>query len=177
MDEFSVGAARFDPYKNFRFRVKWDGRYVAGVSRVSALRRQTEVIRYRSGGDPAIDRRSPGRTEYAPITLERGVTSDREFELWANKLASGPGGTARDFRKELVIEVYDEAGQLATAYRVHRCWVADYQALPELDADANAVALQSLTLEHEGWDRDDLADQAEPHRAEPGRRPDVADGQ
>jgi phage tail-like protein len=159
MAQFTVNAQRFDPYKNFKFRVKWDGRYVAGVSKVSALKRMTEVVKHREGGDASSSRKSPGRTEYEPITLERGVTHDREFEVWANKVwnyGSGLGAetSLRDFRKDITLEVYNEAGQLALAYKVYRCWVAEYQAMPDLDANANAVAIQHIKLETEGWERD-----------------------
>jgi len=159
MAQFSVNAARFDPYKNFKFRVKWDGRYVAGVSKVGALKRTTEVVTHREGGDPSSERKSPGQTKYEAITLERGVTHDLDFEQWANKiwtLGNRDGGevSLQDFRKDIIIEVYNEAGQLAIAYKVYRCWVSEYQAFPELDASANAVAIQTLKLENEGWERD-----------------------
>ncbi len=159
MAQFSVNAKRFDPYKNFKFRVKWDGRYVAGVSKVSALKRTTEVVKHREGGDPSSTRKSPGRTDYEAITLERGVTHDTEFEKWANKVwnyGSGLGSevSLKDFRKDLIIEVYNEAGQVAFAYKVYRCWVSDFQAQADLDANANAVLIQSIKLENEGWERD-----------------------
>ncbi len=159
MPQFNVNATRFDPYKNFKFRVKWDGRYVAGVSKVGALKRTTEVVKHREGGDPSSSRKSPGRTEYEAITLERGVTHDVEFERWANKVWNygallGSEVSLKDFRKDIVIEVYNEAGQLAIAYKLYRCWVSEYQAMPELDANANAVAIQTLKLENEGWERD-----------------------
>ena len=159
MAQFSVNAQRFDPYKNFKFRVKWDGKYVAGVSKVSGLKRTTEVVTHREGGDPSSSRKSPGRSEYEAITLERGVTHDTEFEKWANKVWNFGAGlgqevSLKDFRKEIIIEVYNEAGQLAVAYQVFRCWVSEYQSLPELDANANAVAIQTLKLENEGWLRD-----------------------
>jgi phage tail-like protein len=159
MANFSVNPERFDPYKNFKFRVKWDGKYVAGVSKVGALKRTTEVVEHREGGDPSSVRKSPGQTKYEPITLERGVTHDPEFERWANKVwnyGSGLGSevSLRDFRKDIIIEVYNEAGQLAIAYKVYRCWVSEFQAMPELDASANAVAIQTLTLQNEGWERD-----------------------
>jgi phage tail-like protein len=151
---------RFDPYKNFKSRVKWDnGQYVAGISKVSALKRSTELVEHREGGDPSTSRKSPGRTKYEAITLERGVTHDTEFEKWANKIwnyGSGLGAevSLKDFRKNIIIEVYNEAGQLALAYKVYRCWVSEYQALPDLDANANAVAIQTIKLENEGWERD-----------------------
>ncbi|MDT0943593.1 phage tail protein, partial [Staphylococcus pseudintermedius] len=139
MAQFTVNAQRFDPYKNFKFRVKWDNKYVAGISKVSALKRTTEVVKHREGGDPSSSRKSPGRSEFEAITLERGVTHDKEFEQWANKVwnyGSGLGSetSLKDFRKDLIIEVYNEAGQLAIAYRVYRCWVSEFQALPDLDA-------------------------------------------
>jgi phage tail-like protein len=159
MAEFTVNAQRFDPYKNFKFRVKWDGKYVAGISRVGALSRSTEVVEHRVGGDPNITRKSPGQTSYEPITLERGVTHDPEFEAWANKVWNYGSGFGKevslaDFRKDIIIEVYNEAGQKVLAYNVFRCWVSEYQALPELDSNANEIAIQSLTLQHEGWERD-----------------------
>jgi phage tail-like protein len=159
MAQFSVNTNRFDPYKNFKFRVKWDGRYVAGISKVSALKRTTEVIENRSGGDPSTVFRSPGQTKFEAITLERGVTHDVEFERWANKvwhLGAGLGSevSLKDFRKDILLEFYNESGQVAITYRIYRCWVSEYQALPELDASGNAVAIQTLKLENEGWDRD-----------------------
>ncbi|GIV60232.1 phage tail protein [Rhodocaloribacter litoris] len=173
MAQFSVNAQRFDPYKNFKFRVKWDGRYVAGVSKVSALKRTTEPITHREGGDPSTERKSPGQTKYDAITLERGVTHDVEFERWANKIwnfGSGLGSevSLADFRKDLIIEVYNEAGQVVKAYKVYRCWVSEYQALPELDAGANAVAIETIKLENEGWERDyDVTEPTEPSFTEP----------
>src|SRR5215831_2137185 len=157
MAQFSVNPERFDPYKNFKFRVKWDGRYVAGVSKVSTLKRTTEVVKHRDGGDPSTSRKSPGRTEYDAITLERGVTHDIEFEQWANKvwhLNSGQEVSLKDFRKDLIIEMYNEAGQVVIAYKIFRCWVSEFQAVPDLDANANAVAIQHIKLENEGWQRD-----------------------
>ena len=159
MAQFSVNAKRFDPYKNFKFRVKWDGRYVAGVSKVSALKRTTEVVKHREGGDPSSTRKSPGRTEYEAITLDRGVTHDKEFEQWANKIwnfGAGLGAevSLKDFRKDIILEVYNEAGQLAIAYKIFRSWVSEFQALADLDANANVVLIQHIKLENEGWERD-----------------------
>jgi len=155
MPEFPVNPQRLDPYKNFKFRLKWDGRYVAGISKVSALIRHTEVVKHREGGDPSTSHKSPGRTEYEAITLERGVTQDLEFEAWAN-LAYTYGGqmSLKNFRKDIVLELYNEAGQLVMAYKIFRCWVSEYQALPDLDANGAAVAIQHIKLENEGWERD-----------------------
>jgi phage tail-like protein len=159
MAEFVVNSQRFDPYKNFKFRVKWDGRYVAGISKVSALKRTTEVVKHREGGDPSTSRKSPGRTEFDAITLDRGVTHDVDFEQWAAKvwqIGAGLGAeiSLQDFRKDLIIDFYNEAGQLAISYKVYRAWVSEYQALPDLDSNANAVAIQHIKLENEGWERD-----------------------
>jgi phage tail-like protein len=160
MAQFSVNSQRFDPYKNFKFRLKWDGRYVAGISKVSALKRSTEVVKHREGGDPSSTRKSPGRTEFDAITLERGVTNDVAFEQWANKIWNygaglGAEGSLKDFRKDITLEMYNEAGQLAIAYKIYRCWVSEYQAMPDLDSNANAVAIQHIKLENEGWERDE----------------------
>jgi len=173
MAQFTVNAQRFDPYKNFKFRVKWDSKYVAGVSKVSALKRTTEVVKHRDGGDPSSSRKSPGRTEYEAITLERGVTHDKEFEQWANKVWDygarlGSESALKDFRKDLIIELYNEAGQLAISYKVYRAWVSEFQALPDLDANANAVAIQHIKLENEGWVRDvETAEPSEPTFTDP----------
>jgi phage tail-like protein len=173
MAQFTVNPTRFDPYKNFKFRVKWDGRYVAGISKCSSLKRTTEVVEHREGGDPSSSRKSPGRSKFEAITLERGVTHDVEFERWANKVWNFGAGLGRevslkDFRKDLIIEVYNEAGQLALAYKVYRAWVSEYQALPDLDANANAVAIQHIKLENEGWERDlDVTEPTEPSFVEP----------
>jgi len=159
MADFTVNAQRFDPYKNFKFRIKWDGKYVAGISKVGMLKRTTQVVTHREGGDPSSSRKSPGRTEFDAITLERGVTHDTEFEVWASKVWSLHNGlgseiSLKDFRKDILIELYNESGQLALTYKVYRCWVSEYQALPDLDANANAVAIQHIKLENEGWERD-----------------------
>ncbi len=168
MAKFSVNPTRFDPYKNFKFRVKWDGKYVAGVSKVSALKRTTEVVEHREGGDPSTSRKSPGRTKYEAITLDRGVTHDTTFEDWANKVwnfGAGAGAevSLQDFRKDIIIDVFNEAGQKAISYKVYRCWVSEYQALPDMDSNANAVAIQHIKLENEGWERDtSVTEPAEP---------------
>jgi phage tail-like protein len=171
--QFTVNTNRFDPYKNFKFRLRWDGRVVAGISKVSALKRTTEVVKHREGGDPSSSRKSPGRTEFEAITLERGVTHDVDFEQWANKVwnfGSGLGAetSLRDFRKDVTLELYNEAGQLVIAYRVFRAWVSEFQSLPDLDANANAVAIQHIKLENEGWERDvEVVEPSEPTFVEP----------
>jgi phage tail-like protein len=168
MAQFSVNAQRFDPYKNFKFLVLWDGRVVAGVSKISPMKRTTEVIKHRDGATSNSVRKSPGRTEFDAITLERGVTHDPEFDRWANKvfLINGGLGTEvslRDFRKDIVIQLLNEAGQVAKAYKVYRAWPSEYQIVGELDANANAVAIQSLKLESEGWELDpDVPEPEEP---------------
>lgn len=165
MTQKVIEPGRFDPYKNFKFRVWWDNRYVAGVSKVGALKRTTEVVTHREGGDPSYVRKSPGQTKYEPITLERGVTHDLAFEKWANKVWSFENAKASDeqrtkevsladFRKDVRIDVFNEAGQKVISYWVFRCWVSEFQALPELDASANAIAIENIKLENEGWQRE-----------------------
>jgi phage tail-like protein len=159
MAEFTVNPTRQDPYKNFKFRVKWDGTYIPAISRVTGLIRTTEVVEHREGGDPSTSRKSTGLTQFEPITLERGLTNDTAFEDWANlvgQLGAGLGSelSLADFRKDIYIELYNEAGQLVRAYKVYRCWPSEYRALPDLDANANAVAIEHIKLENEGWERD-----------------------
>ena len=159
MAEFPVNPTRVDPYKNFKFRLKWDGQYVAGVSKVSGLKRTTQVVEHREGGDPSTSHKSPGQTRYEAITLERGLTQDHDFEQWANKVwqlgaALGSEVALADFRKDVTLEFYNEAGQLVLAYKIYRCWPSSYEALPDLDAGANAVAIEHIVLENEGWERD-----------------------
>jgi len=159
MSQFPANPTRVDPYQNFKFRVKWDGKYVAGISKVSPMVRRTEVVQHREGGDPSTSHKSPGRTEYDPITLERGVTQDTAFEDWANKVwqlgaALGSEVSLADFRKDVAIELLNEAGQVVKAYNVYRCWVSEYQALSTLDANSNSVLIEHIKLENEGWERD-----------------------
>jgi phage tail-like protein len=157
--EFTVNAGRVDPYTQFKFRVKWDGRYVAGVDQISALRRETEVVGHREGADPSNQHRSPGLTTYEPIVLSRGRTHDTAFEEWANKVWNHGAGlgsevSLKDFRKNVVLELLNEAGQVALAWQLFRCWPSEYVALGDLDAGNGAVAIESLTLQTEGWVRD-----------------------
>jgi len=157
MAQFSVNTHRFDPYKNFKFRVKWDGKYVAGVSKVSALKKSTEPVTHREGGDPSTSRHSPSVWKFEAITLERGVTHDPEFEKWANLIYNTDGDAAislKNFRKDLILELLNEQGTVALAYKIYRCWVSEYTALPQLDANAHVVAIESMVLQNEGWERD-----------------------
>ncbi|MGE0878936.1 MAG: phage tail protein [Acidimicrobiia bacterium] len=159
MAQFTVNPGRVDPYKGFKFRVKWDGKYVAGVDKISALKRTTEVVDHREGSDLSTTHKSPGMTKYDAITLERGITHDTEFETWANKVwnRDAPRGAETAlaaFRKDVVIELLNEAGQVVLAYQVMRAWPSEYQALPDLDAGASAVAFERIVLQHEGWRRD-----------------------
>lgn len=158
MAQFQVNTHRFDPYKNYMFRVWWDGRPVAGVSKVSALKRTTEVVSHREGGDFSTPRHSPAGSKYEAVTLERGVTWDLEFEAWANKVydvTAGIVSSLKDFRKDVTIQLLNEAGQVVMAYTLFRCWVSEFQAMAELDANANAVLIQSIVLQNEGWQRDE----------------------
>lgn len=163
---FVKNAHRFDPYKNYKFRIIWDDRPVCGVSKVSALKRTTEVVPHREGGENSTDHKSPGRTTYEGITLERGLTHDPEFEKWANLVHPYGGDMAMDlvnYKKELTLEVMNEKGHVVYRYFLHACWVSEYTAIPDLDANANAVAIESMKIELEGWERD--TDTKEPDEA------------
>jgi len=154
---FVVNANRFDPYKNFKFQILWDNKPVMGVSKISALKRTTEVVKHRSGAENSIDHKSPGRTSYEAITLERGLTHDPEFEAWANRVHTYEGDGMMDldgYKKELTIEMMNERGQVAYRYFLHACWVSEFTALPDMDANANAVAIENMKIELEGWERD-----------------------
>ena len=154
--QFTVNASRFDPYKNMKFRVKWDGKYVAGISKVSALKRSTEPVTHREGGDPSTSRVSPSVWKFEPITFERGLTHDPEFENWANLIYNTGGDMAislEKFRKDFIIDLLNEEGVVAKSYKVYRAWVSEYQALPELDANAHAIAIEHMVVQNEGWER------------------------
>jgi len=163
---FVVNAHRVDPYKNFKFRILLDGKPVLGVSKVSALKRTTEVVKHRSGGQNSYDHKSPGRTSYEGVTLERGITHDLEFERWANLVHTYAGDSAMDlvnYKKDLTLEVLNEKNGVAMRYFLFRCWVSEFTAMPDLDANANAVAIEHLKIELEGWVRD--VDTTEPSEA------------
>ena len=154
---FVTNAHRIDPYKNYKFRVIWEGRTVLGVSKVSALKRTTEVVKHREGGENSTDHKSPGRTTYEPVTMERGITHDLEFEAWANLVHpfnGDPGMDLVNFKRSLSLEVMNEKGHVAKRYFLYNCWVSEYTAIPDLDANANAVAIETLKVELESWERD-----------------------
>jgi phage tail-like protein len=164
---FVVNAQRVDPYKNFKFRVLWDGKPVLGISKVGSLKRTTEVVKHRSGGENSYDHKSPGRSSYDAITLERGITHDLEFEKWANKVHSFQGDPVMDlngYKKDLTLEVMNEKGQVALRYHMFNCWVSEFAAVPDLDANANAIAIEHIKVELEGWQRDEAT--TEPNQAQ-----------
>jgi phage tail-like protein len=163
---FVKNAHRVDPYKSYKFRVVWDGRPVLGVSKVGSLKRTTNVVTYREGGENSTNHKSPGQTEYDGLTLERGITHDTEFEKWANLVHPYAGDPAKDlvgYKKDLVLEVMNEKGHVALRYFLHGCWVSEFTAVPDLDASANAVAVETMKIELEGWERD--LDTKEPDEA------------
>lgn len=148
---------RFDPYRTFRFRIKWDSLYVAGMTKMGALRRTTEMVEYREAGENITSRKLPGKSSYAAVTLEAGLTYDTAFEDWANLVndfASHSITSLADFRKNITVDMFNEANQKALSYNLFRCWVSEYQALPDLDAGANAVAITTIKLEYEWFERD-----------------------
>lgn len=164
---FPANAHRHDPYRNFKFQILIDGQSVAGLTKVSALHKKTEVIEYRTGGDPTHSRKVPGRTEYMPITLEQGVTHDPVFEQWANLVNNLDGDAAMsliNFRKDIVLSLLNLQGTVVISYHIKRAWVSEYVALPELESNEEAVvAIQKIVIQHEGWDRDEAT--AEPNES------------
>ena len=159
MPTFSTNAQPFSPYLNFKFVLKVDNKAVAGISKVSGLKRMTEVIEHRAGGDPSMSYKVPGRNKFESITLERGITQDLAFHDWAGRVWNFGAGLGSEvslanFRKDIYLEFYNLAGQLALAWKIYDCWVSEYQALPDLDANANAIAIEHIKLEHHGWARD-----------------------
>ncbi len=167
-DGFVKNAHRYDPYKGYKFRVLWDGKPVLGVSKVGQLRRTTAVVPHRSGGANSTETKSPGRTTYEGPTFERGITHDPEFEKWANLVHPYAGDVAMDlvnYKKELTLEVMNEKGHVAFRYFLHGCWVSEFTAIPALDANADAVAVETIKIELEGWERD--LDTKEPDEASP----------
>lgn len=155
---FPVNAHRYDPYRTFKFQVLIDGRPVAGLQKMGALKKTTEQVKWRSAGDPSHQRNIPGGTSYEAVALEQGLTHDPVFEEWANMVNNieGDGGVSLlNYRKDIVINVLNLQGQVAISYKLFRAWVSEYQALPEFDANSmNTVGIQTLTLQHEGWERD-----------------------
>jgi phage tail-like protein len=157
MAKFTANPQRVDPYRNFKFRIKIDNNYVAGLSKCSSLKKTTEMVEWYESGDPSTPHRLPGKTKYDAITLSAGVTHDTTFEDWANLVNNFLGDASmslKKFRKDITIDVFNEEGQKAISYQVFRCWVSEYQALPELDAAGNAVMISTIKLENEGWQRD-----------------------
>ena len=157
MAKFTVNPQRYDPYRNFKFRIKVDNNYVAGLSKCSALKKSTEMVEWREGGDPSTTHKLPGKTKYDAITLTAGVSHDTTFEDWANLVNNFQGDASmslKNFRKNITIDVFNEADQKVLSYHVYRCWVSEFETLPELDANANAVMIQTIKLENEGWERD-----------------------
>jgi phage tail-like protein len=170
MAQFPTNPTRLDPYKNFKFRVKWDGKYVYGGSKLTGLKRTTEVVEHRSGGDPSTSHKSPGRTKYEAITLERGLTQDPAFHDWAGLAwnygaALGSDLSLADFRRDIYLELYNESGQIVTAYKIYRCWVSEYQAMSDLDANANAIAIEHIKIENEGFECDFSVTESNPPSA------------
>ncbi len=155
---FPVNTHRYDPYRTFKFQVLIDGRPVAGLKKMGALKKSTETVKWRSAGDPSHERVMPGGTKYEPVSLEQGLTHDPIFEQLANLVNNIQGDAAmslKNFRKDIVINVLNLQGQVAISYKLFRAWVSEFQALPELDAGSmNAVGIQTITLQHEGWERD-----------------------
>ncbi len=163
MPRLTPNTNRFDPYRNFRFKVKWDNVYVAGLSKMSALKRSTEMVEWREAGENILSRKLPGKTKFEGVTLEAGLTYDASFQEWAdlvNDFKSHSLVNLAEFRKDIIVDMFNESGVKVISYNLHRCWPSEYQAMPDLDAGANAVAITTLKLEVEWWDRDEAVTEA-----------------
>lgn len=165
MAQFAINTTRTDPYKNFKFQIVWEGRVVAGMSKVSSLKRTTQVVSHREGGDVSTPRHSPGATSFEAITFERGITFDPDFEAWANLVYSTDGDAAvslKNYKRDIIVNVLNLQGVVVRSYRVFRCWVSEYTAQGELDSNANAILMESIVVQNEGWERDpDVVEVAE----------------
>jgi phage tail-like protein len=153
----TVRTGRADPYRSHRFKIKWDGHYVAGLTKMGALKRTTEMVEFREAGVNITSRKLPGKTSFAAVTLEAGITYNTAFEDWANLVndfASHSITNLGEFRKNITLDLFNEAGVKALSYNLYNCWVSEYQAMPDLDAGANAVAIASIKLEYEWFERD-----------------------
>jgi len=165
MAQFAINTTRTDPYKNFKFQIVWEGRVVAGMSKVSSLKRTTQVVSHREGGDVSTPRHAPGATSFEAITFERGVTFDPDFEAWANLVYSTEGDAAvslKNYKRDILVNVLNLQGVVIRSFRVFRCWVSEYTAQGELDSNANAILMESIVVQNEGWERDpDIVEVAE----------------
>ena len=163
MPRMNAQTNRRDPYRNFRFKVKWDGSYVAGLTKMGALKRTTEMVEFREAGVNIVSRKLPGKTSYADVSLEAGITYDSSFEDWANLVNDFASHSITDlgeFRKNIIVDVFNEAGQKALSYNLYNCWVSEWQALPDLDAGANAVAITQIKLVYEWFERDEAVSES-----------------
>ena len=154
-NDTAIKTHRYDPYRTFRFQIEIDGTSVAGMRKMTALKKTTEAVAWRTGGDQTHERKLPGGTKFEPVTLEQGLTMDTTFEDWANKVNKlNDKMSLATFRKNIVIKVMNLQGEVAISYNLYDAWVSEYQALPDLDAGTtNAVGIQSIKIEHEGWER------------------------
>ena len=154
---FSLSSESIDPYRNMKFRIQWNGRYVASFYKISGLKRSTEPVEHRGGGETSASRVFPGVAKFSPISLERGITHDPEFERWVNQIYNtecNESESLKNFREDVIIELLNEQGKVAVAYKLYRCWVSEFMASLELDAKSNAVAIERIVLQNEGFERD-----------------------
>jgi phage tail-like protein len=156
---FPVNAHRHDPYRTFKFQVLLGGVTVAGLSKMGAIKRTTEAVKWRSAGDVSSQRVMPGGSTWEPVSLEQGLSHDPVFEEWANQVNNVVDGDAGmsllNYRRDVVINVMNLQGVPVISYVLRRAWVSEFQALPEFDANnMNTVGIQSIIMQHEGAFRD-----------------------
>ena len=157
---FTASVLKYDPYRKFKFLVKWDGAYVAGVHKVTALTKSVDAVDWRTGGDHNNTAKVPGLTKYEPITMERGLCADTRFIDWMKLVNTyqAAGGTTVEsvhtFRKDLIIEMYNLANEKVLSVSVFKAWPSKL-TVADFDAKANELAIEVLELQHEGWQIDE----------------------
>ena len=139
---------RSDPYGIAHFEIEIDGMRESGFLKVSGLEGRVEVEEYREGGDFGV-RKAPGSVSYSNIVVSRGMTSSTELWDWWERVRNGDVD-----RRNLSIVMLDDSRQAVARWQVQSAWPVRYSA-PDLNAESDDVAIETLELTHEGIDRDD----------------------
>ena len=138
---------RHGPFRVARFLVEIGGIAKAGFAHCRIAPSTTDVVEYREGTDPPTPRKLAGVTDYGPLELRYGVTSDGiELTEWRTLVERGQVDEAR---RAVAVVLLDEEGSAAARWECRNAWPARYEA-PTLDADRSAVAIETLELAHEG---------------------------
>jgi phage tail-like protein len=150
-------ALTYDPYRKFKFLVKWNNAVVMAVHKVSSITKSIDPIDWRTGGDSNFSAKVPGLTKWEPITLERGLSADTAFQEWMvlvnkyTKAGLGADEAVHAFRKNLNIEMYSLQNELVMTINVYNAWPSKL-TIADFDAKANELAIEHMELQNEGWD-------------------------